>query len=123
MVIAKYERFGLSWLTGKMERFKGAPWMRLESADGTWEARVIKTWQPGNEGQAFARWMMGTLSPHTGGSEEFGDGYILDVLTTTPYLVEVDGHTPTREEKIEWVQFAYNIGYARGVRRQQGWKE
>lgn len=46
------------------------------------EYRVLKTYQtPEKEGKnPYARWFLATKSPFTGGSYEFGDGYVSEVL-------------------------------------------
>lgn len=103
--MTKQDKFGLSWLTNRKERWKDSPHMRLESLDKTWKSRVVKTWQPGNEGKLYARWMMAIESPHTYGSEDLGDTYITDVLLATSVLVEVDGRKPTNDEQLEWAEF------------------
>ena len=110
------KKFGLSWLDNKREKYKGAPHMRLENEDATWKSRVIKTWQPGNEGKENARWLMAIESPHTYGSEDMGDTYVEEVLLGTGYLVEINGKPPTDEQIGEWLTFIFNMGMAAGER-------
>ncbi len=57
------------------------PYMVYQSYDGTWEWRVLKTYQsPQNEAEnPYARWFCAVKSPMTYGSWEYGDTYIKDI--------------------------------------------
>ena len=99
-------RLGLSFLDGKKERHEGAPWFVLISDDGRRRNEVVKTWQPGNEGKQYGRWMCRVdLGIFENGLSGPGDTYIWDVIRNASHLVEVDGREPTTEELAEWAQF------------------
>ena len=63
---------------------------------GGFTYRVIKTYQ-NDDAKPYARWFLGTSSPHTYGTIELGDGYVRDVVLNAD-LVEVDGREPTEAE-------------------------
>lgn len=66
---------------GKQRKFDGTPYITFGSLDGTWEWKLLKSWQADN-GKKFARWFMGVTSPFTFGSADYGDTYVYDVLVT-----------------------------------------
>ena len=57
------------------------PHMIFKSPDGSWEWRVLKTYQtPEKEkGNHFARWYCAVKSPMTYGEFDLGDVYVADI--------------------------------------------
>jgi hypothetical protein len=57
------------------------PYEIWQSADGSWEWRVLKKWQtPDNEANnQYARWYCAVKSPMTYGSWEYGDTYVKEI--------------------------------------------
>jgi hypothetical protein len=57
------------------------PHMIFKSPDGSWEWRVLKTYQtPEKEkGNRFARWYCAVKSPMTFGTFDLGDVYVADI--------------------------------------------
>ena len=68
-------------LCGKTRKVDN-PYEIWQSADGTWEWRVLKKYQaPDNEkGNPYARWFCAVKSPMTYGDWEYGDVYVQDVV-------------------------------------------
>jgi hypothetical protein len=57
------------------------PYEIWQSADGTWEWRVLKKYQleAREATNPYARWFCAVKSPFTFGSWEYGDTYVKDV--------------------------------------------
>lgn len=56
------------------------PYAVFEHPMAGWKWKVLKTYQlPKNEKQ-YARWFVAASSPHTHGSDEYGDTYLAELL-------------------------------------------
>jgi len=77
----------------------------------TWH--VMKTYQ-NDQTKKHARWLVQAISPMTGPSGDYGDAYVYDVIVTpAPFLIAVDGRTPTEAELAEvreWQAAAVDSG-------------
>lgn len=73
-----------------------SPQAVFAGAGGSWEYRVLKTWQ-NDDAKPYARWFMAVKSPMTWGSFDVGDTYVRDVVLNAE-LVQVGGREPTLAE-------------------------
>ena len=55
------------------------PYLTFKSPDGTWEWKVLKSWQ-GDDSKPFARWFAEVSSPATFGGSDLGDTYVKDIV-------------------------------------------
>lgn len=101
------ESIGLSFLDSRKESWD-IPHAVFQGGGWTW--KILKTWQPGNEGKKHARWMCAVSSPFLpAGMEDYGDVYVADIAHALAVLVEVGGKIPTREQEQEWADLAAHL--------------
>lgn len=54
------------------------PYEVWQTADGTWEWRVLKKWQA-DDNKPYGRWFCAVKSPFTYGQFEYGDVYVQEI--------------------------------------------
>jgi len=76
----------------------GDPWASFQHVRADWEWRILKAYKQGDTSRKdrYARFHCAVMSPHTFGSWELGDVYVVDLIHAQG--IQLMTHTPQFDE-------------------------